>query len=337
MAIQTPLANTNVSMPTSPNAEALIRALTGSAQTAGQGVVQGINQAQAAQSQQNLEKLKDFLQSGDLAKQLEAAQNAADENGGRSVRVGDVSVGVDPSAQLAKTQLQNSIKAVGGAQKTYNSGTKQLQDELDSVTTGLNALKSNDQSSLGQLRAAMLSANGFKRFNEPEALANAPDSVKSQVSSILNKYGLGTEGGNLSDIQRGNAAKFFQGKLQELKDRHDTLKATALSQYAQNPGADPARLTELQTTLGGPLDSQLGKISKGLNDFATTAVPNTNINPAPAQSPGIMQQGLAALSHFFGRAPAPAPTPAAPPLSPDQAANLAAPTSFDPTAYLQGK
>lgn len=341
MAIETPMGSTNIASRDykNPGTEALAKALGSLATTTAQGASKGVNEDSEA-------KLKALLQGQQTAKDVQTATDLSDQNGGRSVRVGDTSIGVDPMAQMAKTTQKNNINAVTGLQKTYNSGSKGLQDTMDAVQTGLNALQSNDASSLGQLRAAMLSANGFKRFNEPEALANAPDSTKSQVASLLNKFGLDTPDGNLSDIQRQNAAKFFTGKLDEVGERHNTVKQQALGQYAQNPGADPSRLPELQSTLGAPIDAQIQSSKKKLQAFQQQALPGAPTQGGNQQAPGLVQQAGSALAKFFGGGgntamAAPAPQPSViqvqHSLAPGQAAAMQAPPAFDPDSFLKAQ
>lgn len=353
MAINNQQINTNIDKQdySNPYNDALAKALGSSISSGVDSGLKRSNQsaesAQQGNNQRSLEKLKSLLTGQQTDKDVKTASDLSDANGGRSVRVGDTSIGVDPMAQMAKTTQKNNIAAVTGLQKTYNAGSKGLQDTLDATQTGLNALQSNDASSLGQLRAAMLSANGFKRFNEPEALANAPDSTKSEVASLLNKYGLDTPGGNLSDIQRQNAAKFFTGKLDEISQRHNVAKQQALGQYAQNPGSDPTRLPDLQNTLGAPLDAQISSTKQKLSDFQKQAIPQAPTQGSNAPSQGILQQAGNALSKFFGggqSAPQAPQPPAAPPtinvqhsMAPAQSAAMNAPSGFDPDAFLKGQ
>lgn len=203
--------------------------------------------------------------------------------------------GADPRAKQDIGNKKNEEAAYQKAMGTYNKGTGDINTVADAVQTGVGALKANDASSLGQLRAAMLAANGFKRFNEPEALANAPDSVKSQVAGLLNKYGLDTDGGNLSDIQRQNALKFFNGKAQELADKHGQLKAQALSQYGNSSYADPNHLQMLQGSVGAPVDQRIGQIKDSLGSFNQAALPGVQGTSVAAPSPSLFDQLKAKL------------------------------------------
>lgn len=341
MAIETPMGSTNIASRDykNPGTEALAKALGSLATTTAQGASKGVNEDSEA-------KLKALLQGQQTAKDVQTATDLSDQNGGRSVRVGDTSIGVDPMAQMAKTTQKNNINAVTSLQKTYNSGTKGLQDTLDAAQNGLSALQSNDASTLGQVRAAMLKASGLNRFNNEEALANAPDSAKSEVAALMNKYGLDTPGGNLSDIQRQNAAKFFNSKVSEINDRHNVLKQQALGQYAQNPGSDPSRLSDLQATLGAPLDAQISSIGKKLQAFQQQALPGAPTQGSNQQTPGLVQQAGSALAKFFGGGgntamAAPAPQPSViqvqHSLAPGQAAAMQAPPAFDPDSFLKAQ
>lgn len=347
MAINNQSINTNIDKQdySNPYNDALAKAL-------GAGITNGVNsglersnaKAQAS-NQQNTEKLKDLLAGKAKEQDIKNATDLSDANSGRSVRVGETSIGVDPMAQMAKTNQKNNIAAVTGLQKTYNAGTKGLQDDMDAAQNVVSALNSNDNTSLGRARAGLLAMNGFKRFNEPEAMANAPDSAKSQITSMLNKYGIGTDdSGNLSDIQRQNMAQAVRDKLSEIKDRHNTLKQTALGQYAQNPGSDPSRLSDLQTTLGSPLDSHIASVASMVDKIAP---PKSAQAPVQAQKPGLLSQAGSALASLFGgggktaMADA-APPAAAPSLQVDHVHSLApaqmqAPAPFDPDQFLQSK
>lgn len=253
--------------------------------------------------------------------------------------------GSDPMAKKVIGDKKNEEAAYQKAMGTYNKGTGDINTVADAVQTGVGALKANDASSLGQLRAAMLSANGFKRFNEPEALANAPDSVKSQVAGLLNKYGLDTDGGNLSDIQRQNALKFFNGKAQELADKHGQLKAQALSQYGNSSYADPNHLQMLQGSVGAPVDQRIGQIKDSLGSFNQAALPGVQGASVAAPSPSLFDQLRAKLTRSPSAAPPKAPSIDQPPKpAPVQGlrvknkatgaiGTLTDPSEFDPTQY----
>lgn len=341
MAIETPMGNTQIASRDykSPALEGLIKAFTGAQQTAGQGA-----------NEDSAVKLKSLLSGKQSEKDLANAKSLSDENSGRSVRVGDTSIGVDPMAQMAKTTQKNNIAAVTGLQKTYNAGTKGLQDDMDAAQNVVSALNSNDNTSLGRARAGLLAMNGFKRFNEPEAIANAPDSAKSQITGLLNKYGIGTDdSGNLSDIQRQNIGQAVRDKMSEIKDRHNTLKQTALGQYAQNPGSDASRLSDLQSTLGAPLDSHISSVAGMLDKIAPPKPPSPPV-PPQQDKPGLLSQAGSALASLFSgkqaqASPPQAPQGSSPPpviqvqhsMAPAQSAGMQAPAPFDPDSFLAGK
>lgn len=318
MAINGPsYVNTSIETPnySSPQQEASI-----------QSILTGLKGANDASN----EKLKSLLQGKQNKADLATALQAAKDNSGKSVRVGEASVGVDPNAALLKQSKEKQAQGLQQAQKQYQQESKPLTDTLNAVQTGLNALKNDDNTSLGQLRAAMLSSNGFKRFNEPEAMANAPDSVKSQITGLLNKAGLNTpDGSNLTDIQKNNALKFFNGKMDEIQNTHNTAKQNALQMYTQNPYADASQSESLQKSLGSPLDNQIQTVKSGLDALHSKVGSSLPQSQAPQNGGGILSK-LAGL--FGGGQSTP---PSAPNAQPPQ--SQAAPAGFDPNAYLSGK
>ena len=195
--------------------------------------------------------------------------------------------------------MQNESQARKGAIQFYNQNSKGLEDTVDAAKTGLVALQNNDASSLGVLRAAYLSANGFKRFNEPEALANAPDSVKADIASLLNKAGLDTPGGNLTDVQRGDAVKFFNGKLDEVQDRHNALKQQAQQTYSMSTSPSLEGIQALQS-IGSPIDNRITSTKAQYDKFHTQAIPNTPATGSNAPSTGIFSQAGDKLKSWLG-------------------------------------
>lgn len=264
------------------------------------------------------------LKEPQLAGQKQAAQNKANldtvqtpeaqdmiRNGG-SVKVGDLTFGADPYAHLAGKQQSGEDAAYKHAVDIYQKGVQSAGTSVQALHTMLGALQSNDPSSIGQIRTAMVLANGFKRYNDNEGTALTPDDKQADVSGLLGKYGISLKDSTLSDVTRANVLRFANNKLDDLQDAHGTLKSQAQGAYAGSRFADQQKAANLGAQLGGPVDQQLQQMKQRFSQFHDQAIPQT-----PAQGSNAPSQGLAGYFKNLGSAlvggGSSQPAPAAPP------------------------
>lgn len=306
------------------------------------------------QQSQALEKLKAYLQTQQaqaepaLAGQKQSAQNTANldtlqdprlqsllQNGG-SVKAGDIAAGADPYAHAMNQQTGKEDSAYKNAVGIYQKGVGSAATSVQALHTMLGALQSNDPSSMGQIRTAMVLANGFKRYNDNEGTALTPDDKQADVSSYLAKYGIGLQDKTLSDVTRSNVVRFANNKLDDLQDAHNTLKSQAQNAYAGSSFANPAKAANLGAQLGAPVDQQLQSMKAQFDKFHSQAIPQTPAQGITAPSTGLggFFSQLGQKMGLSGGQP-----PAAPQASPQQPAPQAPPQQqgFDPDAFLKGQ
>lgn len=309
-------------------------------------VSEAANGIQAGENEQALANLKNYLGQQTGQDNLKAAQDYIEQNAAKGRKV-SASIGSDGQValsqnepnvaiQMQRMQLQNQKNendAYKNAANHYQQGVSQGNTVLGALKTGLNALQSNDASSLGQLRAAYVLGNGFKRYNPDEATALGPDGAQSSVAGLLSKAGLDPQGATLNDAQRSNFVRFANGKLDELQDMHNTLKSQAQNLYSNSQFADINKAANLGNTLGAPVDEQLHSLKGQFDKFHSQAIPQSQATGSNAPSTGL--RGL--FSKLMGGG---SPSPAQAPQQTPQGGNAPLPQSqgsFDPNAFLQGK
>lgn len=206
-------------------------------------------------TQRNLGILQNYMKNGQMPNGLELNLGATG--------------GVEAKQNPMTAYLKGDQTAYQSAANVYNKGQTKLSDEIDAVANIGDALKNNNAGAMGQLRAAMLKANGFSRFNEAEARQSMPDSAKSEVNGWLQKNNLpvfsfdankdsAVDKGVMNDAQKGIATQFAQGKLQQISARHNQLKSLASQNYKGSPMANPQR--DIGSDLGAPLDQRLQQL-----------------------------------------------------------------------------
>ncbi len=205
---------------------------------------------------------------------------------GGSASVEGTSVGADPYAKLMGKQMQGGAHAIEAAQKTYNSGLQKIMPAAQAASEGMQLMSDpKNTGSLGQARTLMLKAMGMNRYNEQEAKAVLPPSLQGTVSQIFNSAG-GDET-PLNDSQKRSVATFFKGQLDQAKQAHETLKANSLNMYQQSPYFDAARGSQLQGSLGAPVDSVL---KSALDKYS--GMPDTRTDPSQRPAPTGMVDKL---------------------------------------------
>lgn len=302
-------------------------------------------EAKADQAQQ-LEKLKAYLQQSgqDHNRQAnsDAAQDLFDKNqgsGGGSANVSDTGASIgakefNPAAQMQRFQMQNQKNendAYKNAANHYQTEASKGNESIGALKSGLTALQSNDASSPGQLNAAYLLANGFKRYNPQEASALNPQGMQTNVAEMLSKAGFDPQGQTMSDTSRANFVRFANGKLDDLQDMHNTLKSQAQNLYSNSQFSDPNKAANLGNALGGPIDSQLQSLKGQFDKFHSQAIPSSAAQGDNSSSGGL--KGLLGKLWNGGGDSGQqqqAPQQAAPQQAP-------APGGFDPDSFLKGQ
>lgn len=256
------------------------------------------DRAAAAQTQARLQTLLGIQSHGaEQSQDIAAIQKMKDQGlvpDGGLAKAGGVETGMSPTMKT----MQAEASARQHATQFYNQQSKGLNDSVDAVQNGLKALQDNDQTSVGRIRAAMLKANGFNRYNEAEGAKSLPDSEKDAALSTLQKYGFDFGKGNLSDSQRAASARFFNDKTSEINDRHTAIKGQAQDTYSSATFATPEGQSAL-SKMGSGIDGRIQNIGKQLQDFQKKAVPEQPSQGTDKPSPGLLQQAGGALSNWL--------------------------------------
>jgi hypothetical protein len=247
-------------------------------------------------------------QSASQQQELDQALKIVNDGGGTPGRKMNVKIGSTDVSEAQASPTAAYLKAGMGGSQVYNQGQKPLNDELDAVETIRGATTRNDAGSLGAARAGILSSNGFKRFNTPEAYASAPDSIQSKMDQILQVNGLPTFGkdpqgaGTLNADQIQNLNNFATDKIGSIRGRHEQLKALTTANYKLNPLANPQG--DPGTALGAPLDARISQIEQSFkpmtpvpfkNGAGPMALPGAPQTPTPQQPPSDLDDIQGAL------------------------------------------
>jgi hypothetical protein len=264
-------------------------------------ITEGRNQKQLAALQAYLAPIiagqKQSAENDENLKTFQDPRLQALLNQGGMAKVGDITAGADPSAHLLGKQQSGEDAAYKHAVDIYQKGVQSAGTSVQALHTMLGALQSNDPSSMGQIRTAMVLANGFKRYNDNEGTALTPDDKQADVSGLLAKYGIGMKDNTLSDTTRSNVVRFANNKLDDLQDAHNTLKSQAQGAYAGSRFADSQKAANLGAQLGGPVDQQLNQMKQRFDQFHSKALPDK-----PAQGSDAPSQGLGGYFKNLGSA-----------------------------------
>lgn len=328
MAIQTPLADTRLNQLDYSNPYT---------KQAMQGAAAAADTAQQAGNAQDSQKLAAFLKGQQTDKDLAAAQKAA--TNGRSVHVGDASVGVDPQAQMQQKLMDEGAKQSASLNKVWGEHAKNLQGSLEQIEDGLTALNTNsvqgDKTAVAGL--ARLADGAGQRINQAQLASLVPSSMQGDLQKSMNYLTGQAETGfspqiraafkNLYATHANRVQKEYGDALDEFKQSAPALapvlaKNGQLDSYVNNFGSQGQKaMARIQDQL---------KQSQQAPEVAT---------PTPTGAPGIMNSamsGLRALLLGHGGAPQQATAAPAPAQAPQAPAAPQQPQGFNPDAYLQG-
>jgi hypothetical protein len=256
--------------------------------------------------------------SASAAGQEQAAKNSANMGSlkqlqdsapdGAQIKAGDLSTGVDPMAHMMMQNQKGSASALMAAQKTYMSGLPKIQDQANAAGELMDlANDPKNQGSLGQARTMMLKSMGMNRYNSDEAKSVLGGNLGSTADQLFNA-GSGGDNNPLTDSQKQMVNQFAQTMLSTAKQKHDQLKANANQVYGISQYADPAKVQQLQQSLGSPMDSQFAANTKKYQNLPTTQQGANGAAPQPTGLAGYLQSILGKSAPAPQTAPAAAPT-----------------------------
>lgn len=327
MAIQTPLADTRLNQLDYSNPYALqgMRSAAAAADT-----------AQQAGNAQDSQKLAALLKGKQTDKDLAAAKDAA--TAGRSVHVGDASIGVDPQAQLQQKIMTESAKQSEQLNKVWGDKSKQLHGSLEQIEDGLTALNTNsvqgDKTAVAGL--ARLADGAGQRINQAQLASLVPSSMQGDLQKSMNYLTGQAETGFSPQIRAA-----FKNLYATHANRVQKEYGDALDEFKQN-----APMLAPVLAKSGQLDSYINNFGQsGQKSFSriqdqlkaadqTQPIPT----PPPTGAPGLASQamsGLRALLLGHGSQPQTAQAAPSPSQSPQQPPQ-GQPQGFNPDAYLQG-
>jgi len=182
---------------------------------------------------------------------LKQLQNEAPD--GASVRVGDLSSGVDPYVAAQRKMMQGGASAIQSAVKAYQSGVPKIQDALGSAFEGLQAVNDpNNRMARGQAKTLMLKSLGMNRFNEQEAKSLLPNSIYGSIANIGNAAD--NDATPLTQNEQSALNSAFMTAANTAHDKHQQLVQNVTNGYAMNPFADPSRESQL-ANIGAPIEN----------------------------------------------------------------------------------
>lgn len=297
-----------------------------------------------AQDQENAEKnakLKALLQGQGDAKTLERQQAALedlkDKNPNAQVKVGDISVGVDPAVAMQKKQMQVTSKEANQLHSVYGKDAGDLEGAASQVESGLTGLnEGTPQGDKTAVAALTRLADGKgQRMTQAQLASMTPESAQGSVEKMMN-YWTSTAESGLSSAQRAAAAKLLMahsGRLQnEYSDTLNEFKSQApllAPTLAQTGQLD--QYTKSFGQKGAAIFDRIGKLQSQVNPTSTASA----AEPAHAGIMDRLKGGMTSLADLLGGKSNSAV--AAPAQAPQQAAQPTGPSGFDPDSYLGGK
>lgn len=302
---------------------------------------EGFNQDQASRSQQALASQQAALKQQGNTADLAAAEKAA--TAGRSVHVGDASIGVDPQVQQQQKLMKTSADESAKLEHIWGDHSKVLQSAAEQVEAGLTGLNENSvQGDKTAVAAVTRLADGAgQRINQAQLAAMAPASMQGDATKMMN-YFTGQAAAGLSDQQRQTFRNLLSSHATRIQNNYND----ALDEFKQNaPFVAPTLaatggLDKYTQNFGSQGQKSFQRIQDALKAGQT---PHQDIQQSQS-SPGLVAQAADKLSGlksllFGNKAPggaAMASLPPAPgPASPGPAVQ-AQPPSFDPDSYLKG-
>lgn len=321
--------------------------------------LQALNKGQAAgyaqaQDQENAEKnakLKSLLQGQNeeksLANQKKLLEDLKDSNPNAQVKVGDVSVGVDPAVAIQKKQMQTTSNEASKLNSVYGKDAKDLEgaaSQVESGLTGLNqATPQGDKTAVAAL--TRLADGKGQRMTQAQLASMTPESAQGSVEKMMN-YWTSTAESGLSSAQRAAAAKLLTAHSQRLQSEYgDTLNEfKQQAPFLAPTMAQSGQLDQYTKSFGSKGSEIFNRIGKLQGQLAPP--PGSQAQAAPAPHQGIMDRiggGISSLAQLLGgksqqATAAPAPqAPQVPPQAAPQQAQPTGPAAFDPDAFLGGK
>lgn len=345
MAVSTPLsdARLNTLDYSSPAVLEQQRAMNQSAQA---GYQQG---AQGVQDERNA-KLKSLLQgqneSKTLKEQQAALEDLKDKNPNAQVKVGDVSVGVDPAVAIQRKQMQTTSGEANKLNGIYGKDAKDLEGAASQVESGLTGLnQGTPQGDKTAVAALTRLADGKgQRMTQAQLASMTPDSAQGSVEKMMN-YWTSTAESGLSPVQRAAMGKLLTSHSQRLQSEYgDTLNEfKQQAPFIAPTMAQSGQLDQYTKSFGQKGSAIFDRVNK----LASALPPEPGSSPVSAQNPqppahqGIMDRarsGMSSLAQLLGGSgsqPATA-SPQAPQPGPG-AAQPTGPAGFDINSYLGGK
>lgn len=283
-------------------------------------------------SEQN-EKLKALLQGKQNTADLASALGAAKE--GRSVKVGDASVGVDPNAQNQKKLLKSSSDEATKLNSVYGKHASDLEGAASQVESGLTGLnEGTPQGDKTAIAALTRLADGKgQRMTQAQLASMTPDSAQGSAEKMMN-YWQGAAETGLAPSQRAainNLLKSHAKRLQsEFSDTQNEFKEQA--PFLAPTMAQSGQLNQYVNTFGNKgneIFNRIGKLSEQPSGQAQPAMDANKSEGLVPKSAGLLS-GLKGL--LFGNSPAANAQSSQP-----QQQSPQAPTGFDPDSYLKGQ
>lgn len=222
---------------------------------------------------------------------------------GQSLKVGDVTIGQDPTTRLIQQQQHGQASAIQNAQNIYNKRLPKLQDMASKMHDALTAV--NDPNQIGSAGAAksMLISGvaGMSRYNQNEGSDLVPSSFLQKVNQFANTLGDGKN--PLTDSQRRSINALLMEGMKGLQKTHDITRESALGAYQTSPYYEPTRGEALKSSLGAPFGKQLEDEMEQFKNY------NAPVQQMAAPQPTSI---LDKLKGLFGGGSAPQPSQTSP-------------------------
>lgn len=352
MAVSTPLsdAKLNAYDYSSPQ---VLQAQQAANQAAQAGYQQG---AQGVQGQSD-QKLKALLQgqqeSASLDKNKALLDTLKDENKGAQVKVGDISVGVDPQVAMqnkmmktTKDEYDNLDKHFQPQMKDLSGKSQQLEDAYTGLTQGT---KEGDQAAITNL--AKLTDGPATRLTLALLNKVTPSNIQGDAEKTMN-YFTGKAASGLSPAERDAVAGALHGHVQNLNNSFQD----AQSQFQQQAphfaptlaagGQLGSYVKDFGQAQGAKLE-RINKLASGMSQLQQVA----SAAPAQAAPHGLLEniadKGRSLKDFLLGGPSQPTATAASPPPPPQAGPAAGAPppgqampigpAGFDPHAFASGQ
>lgn len=253
------------------------------------GLLQGIRGQQAQAENKQKAQLEGEAKHKELQEHVKTLKDLITGNvlpEGASTRVGEISVGVDPSLKLAAMQQKAGPQQANQFVKTVNNAYKPIQDQVDSSKATLDALNlgnsAGDKTALVNESRLIMGQSGGRALGAIVKLMTGDPTMETDIQKAKNWINNTPNIPTLQPAQRDAVRELVFDRLNQVKDLHGKAQQ-ALTQ--QGPIVAPqADYGTLLKSVINPVQDKINELDKMRDEYkqARTKQPTSNSVSSPA-------------------------------------------------------